>query len=44
MPDLDRLTEAVASATVLDLQGAEHPLAELWHQRTGVLVFLRHFG
>lgn len=43
-PDMDRVTEDVASSTVLDLQGAEHPLAELWRERTGVLVFLRHFG
>jgi hypothetical protein len=34
----------VASATILDLQGQPHALAELWSQRPAVLVFLRHFG
>lgn len=31
-------------ARLLDLDGAEHTLAELWKDRPVVLVFLRHFG
>jgi len=32
------------SATVVDLEGGEHRLEELWRDRPVVLVFLRHFG
>lgn len=33
-----------ARAQLLDLDGSEHTLTELWRDRPVVLVFLRHFG
>jgi len=40
----DRIPAEAARAELLDLEGAEHTLAELWKARPVVLVFLRHFG
>ena len=41
---MDQIDSAAAEAKVLDLDGKEHALRELWAGRTAVLVFLRHFG
>jgi len=38
------MPDEVGRARLLDLDGAEHTLAELWRDRPVVLVFLRHFG
>ncbi len=40
MDEIDRLRDV----RVLDLEGGEMPLGELWAERTVVLVFLRHYG
>ncbi len=40
----DRIPADAARAQLLDLDGGEHTLAELWTDRPVVLVFLRHFG
>jgi len=36
--------DAIAAATVLDLEGRAVPLGELWRERPVVLAFVRHFG
>jgi hypothetical protein len=41
---MERISDAAATAPILDLQGGEHPLQELWRERVGVVGFLRHFG
>lgn len=41
---MEQVPEAVATARLQDTAGREHELRELWRERTGVLVFLRHFG
>jgi hypothetical protein len=41
---MDRIDDAAARATVLDLEGRPVPLEALWAERTAVLVFVRHFG
>jgi hypothetical protein len=38
------VAERAAAALILDLDGGEHRLDELWKERPVVLVFLRHFG
>lgn len=35
---------ALGEVTVLDLEGKEVRLRELWRDRPAVLVFLRHYG
>lgn len=36
--------DALADATVTDLDGTQVRLGGLWEDRTAVLLFLRHFG
>lgn len=36
--------EQLASHVVIDPDGAEHRLGDLWTERPAVLLFLRHFG
>ncbi len=36
--------EKLRHARVLDLEGSEVRLGDLWAERTVVLVFLRHYG
>jgi hypothetical protein len=43
-PDDERIPEPAARARILDLDGQQHELRELWAQRPVVLVFVRHFG
>jgi hypothetical protein len=43
-PGAERIPEPAARARILDLDGQEHELRELWAQRPVVLVFVRHFG
>ena len=42
------MSKAVATAlsalTVLDLDGNPVPVGSLWHDRTRVLIWLRHYG
>jgi hypothetical protein len=40
----DAMEVALCEAPVLDLEGRAVPLASLWHDRTVVLSFVRHFG
>jgi peroxiredoxin len=40
----DESLQRLASAIVLDLDGGEVRLGELWAERAVVLVFVRHFG
>lgn len=40
----DRIPAEAARAELLDLEGGEHTLAQLWKEQPAVLVFLRHFG
>jgi hypothetical protein len=40
----DRIPADAARAALVDLEGAEHTLAQTWKDRPVVLVFLRHFG
>jgi hypothetical protein len=40
----DPIPETAARARILDPDGREHELQELWAERPVVLVFLRHFG
>ncbi len=40
----DQVPNEAARARLLDLDGAEHVLSELWSERPVVLVLLRHFG
>ena len=35
---------ALASATVLDENGAPHPLADAWREKTAVIAWVRQFG
>jgi len=37
-------TDDLAKLTVLDDDGKSIELGTLWHDRTAVLVFVRHFG
>ncbi len=41
---MQRIDEGLADAEVLDLEGAAHPLRELWASRPAVVVFIRHFS
>ena len=34
----------LAAQIVIDPDGAEHRLGDLWAERPAVLLFLRHFG
>ena len=43
-PDTERIPEPAARARILDLDGREHELQELWKERPVVLAFVRHFG
>jgi hypothetical protein len=43
-PAGDRIPDAAAHARILDLDGREHELNELWAARPALLVFVRHFG
>jgi len=36
--------EQLSEATVLDLEGVEHPLGSLWQDGPLVITFLRHYG
>ena len=36
--------KALAEQTVVDPDGAEHRLGDLWSEQPAVLLFLRHFG
>ncbi len=38
------VVERLRGVRVLDLDGGERRLGELWAERTVVLVFLRHYG
>ena len=38
------VVERLRDARVLDLEGGEVRLGDLWAERTVVLVFLRHYG
>lgn len=38
------LIDHLRDVRVLDLDGREVPLADVWAERTVVLVFLRHYG
>lgn len=51
MLDAGRMTQAADSvdaplseAPILDLEGRAVPLSCVWHDRTVVLAFVRHFG
>ena len=41
---METMAPEAARSLVKDLEGKEHPLEELWRDRTAVLAFLRHFG
>ena len=41
---MDQIPDAAARIRILDLDGGEHELRELWAERPVLLVFLRHFG
>ena len=36
--------EKLADLTVLDMQSKAVRFGDLWKDRTGVIVFIRHFG
>jgi hypothetical protein len=38
------IPDDAAHARILDLDGREHELRELWAERPVLLVLLRHFG
>lgn len=38
------VVERLRDTRVLDLEGGEIRLGDLWAERTVVLVFLRHYG
>jgi len=41
---MTRISDALAEASVENLQGATVPLGRAWQDQTAVLVFLRHYG
>jgi hypothetical protein len=41
---LETIPPDAAHARILDPDGREHQLQELWAERPVVLVFVRHFG
>ncbi len=36
--------EALSTVSVLALDGRAVPVPELWRERTGVIIWLRHYG
>lgn len=41
---MDRVSDALTRAEVLDTDGKPHLLGELWRERPVVLLWVRHFG
>lgn len=39
-----RVSHGLSNARVLDANGGEHRLSELWESRPVVLALIRHFG
>jgi hypothetical protein len=41
---MERASDALANAELLDQQGNAHRAGELWAKRPAVVHFVRHFG
>ncbi|HXU73417.1 MAG TPA: hypothetical protein VN947_29055 [Polyangia bacterium] len=39
-----RASEELAGATVVDTDGTERALGDLWRERPALLLWVRHFG
>jgi hypothetical protein len=41
---MDHVTDELARAEVLDVDGKPHRLDEFWRARPALILFVRHFG